>query len=195
MKSRHTNYRATRKWLAGLMPSARSTWRALQGCWLLSAENSTEQTVEFLSEEGWIPESKQEDPDFHHTCNSISLMAEPYDFHFKDDETEALWGSEKKPKSTWFFSLPNRETNSIPAPYDSQVLSFKLDPSSWPNIISLFPELCCVHLLYCHFEYGISLIPCCQMWLLHVLLQKCFQLNELKTLASIRSSYHVSSCY
>lgn len=85
-----TNYRATRKWLAGLMPSARSTWRALQGSWLLSVENSTEQTVEFLSEEGWIPESKQEDPDFHHTCNSILLMAEPYDFHFKNDETEAL---------------------------------------------------------------------------------------------------------
>jgi len=42
--------------------------------------NSTEQTVEFLSEEGWIPESKQEDPDFYHTCNSISPMAEHYDF-------------------------------------------------------------------------------------------------------------------
>lgn len=78
MKSRHTNYRATRKWLAGLMPSARNTWRALQGCWLLNVENS----MEFLLEEGWIPESKQEDPDFHHTCNSISLMAVLYDFPF-----------------------------------------------------------------------------------------------------------------
>lgn len=53
-------------------------------------KNCMEQTAEFPSEEGWIPESKQEDPDFHHTCNSISLMAEHYDFHFKDDEIETL---------------------------------------------------------------------------------------------------------
>ena len=65
------------RWYDAISPEHMESPSEMLASW---CRNSTEQTVEFLSEEGWIPESKQEDPDFHHTCNSISPMAEHYDF-------------------------------------------------------------------------------------------------------------------
>lgn len=137
MKNRHTNYQETRKWhwFWCHQPGVEGP-SGMLASW---CRNWMEQTAKFPSEEsaGFLSQSRR--TGFHYTCNSISLMAEHYNFHFKDDETETLWGSEKKPKITWFFSLLNRETNSIPMALWLLTLSFKLDPSSWPNIIGLFP--------------------------------------------------------
>lgn len=99
MKSRHTNYRETRKWLAGLMPSARSTWRALQGRWLLGVETAQSRLLSFCQRKaGFLSQSRR-------TLTFITPVTpfrqwQSTTISFKDDETGALLGSEKKPKIT-----------------------------------------------------------------------------------------------